>query len=622
MFIVKLNKMFEKHGKLAFIIMLLVIIGPFVFFIGPGSARQGFGGLSRDVSMVTIDGKNYDQVKLMPYIQAIQMPVVQMQMMGYNYGYPDEFIIKEAVDRKLMLDEAERLGLAKVTDQDLKEYVQGIPYLQKEGKFDPAIYEGYKATMMRAMRIDVYRFDDIHREDLVVRRMTERLRMEAEKELTDAALRQQFNDRRSKVELLGKIVSPADFAAAAEAAIAKQFPTPEAKAKAAAARYAQEVEPCKGDIEKQLLAGKVNDEAFTAAVEAKREALTSEFKAKSGGKVGIQEEKAIEEQVRQYTERLYRGVRPYFQEEQKRIVYVSFAALPLSPSMADITAEYEKGKEVEFKGKTLAEAMPVLRERIGLRLGLNEAQRRADEFSHELYGQPKTLAAGETLAMFFRKFVESKQMKAVDSEWFTDSPAKTGGLQDPELQRVAYADASATSPLVNVIKGSKACYMACWLDTKVGRVPACQEIEADLLKALAGEEAEKMARAKADEIAAILKKAEKSVVVMTRELDLKSETVTRDAPGSIGSYLLAEASSPLAVGQVLGPVQDSNGLPGAAVARVEKVVPPTDEEFAKEKAAFRDRQLDAAAYKKRSEWLQKLRQDHNLEYNRAMMRLR
>jgi peptidyl-prolyl cis-trans isomerase D len=83
-----------------------------------------------------------------------------------------ENVLNDLISRILMTQEASRLGLD-VSDDELRNFIESIPYFQYNGQFDPRLYDRY----LRVTRMSVEDFERMQRENLMLSKMTNLIKL-------------------------------------------------------------------------------------------------------------------------------------------------------------------------------------------------------------------------------------------------------------------------------------------------------------------------------------------------------------------------------------------------------------------------------------------------------------
>jgi len=148
MFITKINKLFQKHGRIAMGVLVVIIIIPFVLYFSATpedfTSMFSWGGAKSDISMY---GSMIPQAKL---DQQIKFSKLFMFVQGYgdylnNSQYDKQFEYM-ALDNMRLIKEADLYGIS-VSDQQTADYIKNIHFLQKNGVFDIAIYKNLIAYL-------------------------------------------------------------------------------------------------------------------------------------------------------------------------------------------------------------------------------------------------------------------------------------------------------------------------------------------------------------------------------------------------------------------------------------------------------------------------------------------
>lgn len=127
-----------------------------------GSRMGGSGGYAAVVNgdTISLTDFNREYQQRMEYFQSMmkgKMDPKILKKMGF-----ERQVLNELVRRQLLLQQAEKLGL-RVSDQELKDKIQDLPYFKKEGKFDASYYQ----KLLAANSIQPARFEENIREDLL-----------------------------------------------------------------------------------------------------------------------------------------------------------------------------------------------------------------------------------------------------------------------------------------------------------------------------------------------------------------------------------------------------------------------------------------------------------------------
>jgi len=169
MFITRINKMFHKHGRIAFGLLTIVIIIPFVLYFSATPddilAMFSIGGKSSNVSM---NGNNISQKKLDEYTTNA---MVAMTLQGYKVNFEtmsdQPQILKEALNRVRLLDIANKRSI-KVNDVQVASYIKSLPVFQVKGTFDISMYNMFVQYFLGRYRLGEEHIMTVARQNLVI----------------------------------------------------------------------------------------------------------------------------------------------------------------------------------------------------------------------------------------------------------------------------------------------------------------------------------------------------------------------------------------------------------------------------------------------------------------------
>lgn len=140
-----MNKLFHKHGRVAFAILTLLIIVPFIlyFSVAPDEILSSFSSLMNK-SNVSVYGKRISKTELNKNINSAMVAMILQ-------GWPPDFlnttdgskqVLMFAIDRMVLVKEAALLGI-RISDKIIAEFLKNSPlfHAEKENKFS---YDKYK----------------------------------------------------------------------------------------------------------------------------------------------------------------------------------------------------------------------------------------------------------------------------------------------------------------------------------------------------------------------------------------------------------------------------------------------------------------------------------------------
>lgn len=108
------------------------------------------------------------------------------------------------VEQELLLQEADRLNL-QVSDKELVDAIAKIPAFQKDGLFNKETY----IQVLRGQRLTPEAFEMLQERDLLIEKVRNRIRQDIS--VSDSDIQQEYRDRNEKVDLLLVRVDPVAF---------------------------------------------------------------------------------------------------------------------------------------------------------------------------------------------------------------------------------------------------------------------------------------------------------------------------------------------------------------------------------------------------------------------------
>ena len=174
MIISKFNRYVEKHGRVTYIVLGIIICFMFVIFVGNGNDSIGGCSRRRVGSVAKMYGKNISYEDFMHWKR--QTDIACFMRFGMLLSqYNDPYLNRETFDRMRMVHEAKKRGYyKKVTDQEVAKKIHEMKWLQDDnGKFDLKKLENFKNGFLRSYQLQISDFDEIVRQDLAIGKMTE-----------------------------------------------------------------------------------------------------------------------------------------------------------------------------------------------------------------------------------------------------------------------------------------------------------------------------------------------------------------------------------------------------------------------------------------------------------------
>ncbi|MBI4844824.1 MAG: SurA N-terminal domain-containing protein [Nitrospirae bacterium] len=164
----------------------IVVLSGIIFLITVSFIFWGIGPKSNDASgaLATVEGerillteywKQYDETY--NRIKDVYKSKEELEKLNLK-----ESVLQTLIDRRVLLITAEEAGID-VSKEELKKEIVSIPYFQKNGAFDPSLYE----RVLSANRMNVQMFEKELKEDLIIKKMKHLIEETAE--LSDSELK-------------------------------------------------------------------------------------------------------------------------------------------------------------------------------------------------------------------------------------------------------------------------------------------------------------------------------------------------------------------------------------------------------------------------------------------------
>ena len=113
--------------------------------------------------------------------------------------------INGAWDRLILLHEVRRRGI-RTTDKDVVEHIARLPFLQRNGRFDPQSYELF---LKYTLRMDARQFEEAARQDISMTRLYEAVTQQAA--VTDAEAREEYKKQHTETRLRYVLFAPQSY---------------------------------------------------------------------------------------------------------------------------------------------------------------------------------------------------------------------------------------------------------------------------------------------------------------------------------------------------------------------------------------------------------------------------
>lgn len=251
--------------------------------------------------------------------------------------------------------------------------------------------------------------------------------------------------------------------------------------------------------------------------------------------------------------------------------------------------------EEKRSGRSLADAQDEIRRKLFEQISLEKATEAAAAFNDEVERElDKASGSAAVPGDVFSKVAEAHALQVRESGYFNEGGMIIPFGREPELVKAAF-ELDAASPCTGAVKGRKDVYVACWLETKPGELPAADGND-QLLERLRNkakrDRATAVARQRATEahttLAAALKAGktfDEAAKALTAIEFKPTEPFTRMQPpaGVPEGRALVEKLSEAAPGTLLEPLENSDGA--TLVYLVSRTL-PAEAKFQEERDRF------------------------------------
>ncbi len=174
MFITSLNRMFAKHGRIAFGIITAIIIVTFVLYFSPGFDFFGLLAARGRPNTDTTSGiSNQELVKQfhnVMMINALKFPFISLSN-DYFRQYADSQSMQNAV----LLREAAKQGI-NVGDKAVAEFEKDAQAFKRDGKFSLEEYNKFVADKLTPYRLTKEDLDMAVRQELIIKKLEDSIK--------------------------------------------------------------------------------------------------------------------------------------------------------------------------------------------------------------------------------------------------------------------------------------------------------------------------------------------------------------------------------------------------------------------------------------------------------------
>ncbi len=616
MFITRMNRLFARHGRVAFGILTLFIIVPFVLYFSSGVNVTEIFAPKKNASGVSMYGRSiaFDELN-----HIIDMKLLSISL---QWGMPVDFrnsegrreFLEEALDRQRQLDEASKLGV-KVSDNEVASKILSLKMFMTDNKFDEEKFNRHATFYLQPFGLSKQSLDEAVRGDLIIEKLKEQITRSVV--VTEDEVKSYY--LLNNEEIISKVArfKSSDFVNPEPpddkdlenylAVNQKKYQIP-AKYKAEVVKFIYE------DFDQEA-AGKCTDKMledyynankarFKESVEKPLEQVKEDVR-----KAVIEQNKSASSQeiYAAYLNKLY-GYCPPIKRLPGQPVFDSAANfahhVKATRALTDTDLEVYYLKNKSRYSEQVPKSFEKAKDEIKLevvkkereKLAADKAQRLANEVYKQIEQEGKEGVA--RAAEIFSKFFKDKGMHVAPTDWVEAQTTNIPGIGDePELAK-AIAKIHPDQPISDTIKGKNAAFVNCLTAIEKERDAKLSEMKDKIIKDYKDEKALTLARDTARDTAARITKAlEEKSDFKTAAGDVKFEDVPKftisSSPGGIpDAKTIANTALKLKAGSLSSSVETPNG---ALIVYVESRITPTAEKLASQ------REVQTQSYKSKKE---------------------
>lgn len=466
MFISWMNRFLDKHGRVAIIIIGLLMVIPFMFFWGPSSTL--FDNLRGGGSKIgTMYGEPITVDKMQKNLIAARLELfMQYGQWLQNNQQLEQIIFQEALRRMRVLHEAEKRELDAVGRTEVEEHIRDM--FSRDGRFDKEMYQGFIRNMVVNQGLSEDDFVDIVRDNIVIDRLVEQVTSPV-------------------------FVSPLEV----EQEVKREYEEFTVLLRHYRAdEYLEDVEVNEDEVE-EFYSKRV--ESFQPFVDEgmKPEEIVSAARQGLLGSEGanLTEDMEMHEVAESADDYLSR----YYIPRQKRVIAVEFDWRDYldeveNPAETAVEEYYEENKEDykldreeasegdnEEEGGDEYKPLPEVESEIIRELKKEKASELAvadaDEFAYEAF-ETSSQAEKKDAATVVRQIAEERGLEWEKTPAFRPGDKLAEFADNSAVTEKAFKVSSA-NPVSNVIRENHDCYIACWAETVPGYIPELGEETAD-----------------------------------------------------------------------------------------------------------------------------------------------
>jgi parvulin-like peptidyl-prolyl isomerase len=266
MIISHFNRYVEKHGRVTYIVLGVIISLMFVVFVTPGDVFSRRGGRSKLGKMY---GKPLKTQAMMKKMQQADLASLLRYGRYLSQEGGQNQLFDEALRRMRALHEAKQRGMDKVSKEEIANAIHQMPFFRDDKGFSLEAFQNFKSNVLLRSGLNAADFDELVKENIIIDRL--------EKEIVDGI---SVEEREIHEWVENYTLSFAEINA--DEAEAGKPSEEEIEAFFANRRSELKVEPRRATLvasllSTQLIAKSAQDEELRAALEASEEEMRKQY---------------------------------------------------------------------------------------------------------------------------------------------------------------------------------------------------------------------------------------------------------------------------------------------------------------------------------------------------------
>jgi parvulin-like peptidyl-prolyl isomerase len=173
MFISRFNRFFERHSRLLYLGLGIIISLSFVVFVTPGSMSDLFGGGPQGAGGRTAGSMYGQALSTKVFMKQLRLADLSNYLKSGQFmsqdGAQGGALVQETLRRMRALHEAEKRGLTAVSQAELEDVVRRV--FSRDGKFDRELFRRVQENVLFRNDYDGADLDDALRQNIIIGRL-------------------------------------------------------------------------------------------------------------------------------------------------------------------------------------------------------------------------------------------------------------------------------------------------------------------------------------------------------------------------------------------------------------------------------------------------------------------